>query len=277
MPQAATKRQQQAVEQTRYPGPCLVLRQVEQRSDQREARHQEQHRRDEADRVGEGEAVHAEADHDQAVEAGRQHGAQGGHRELVEAPAREQGAGGLADAAADRRSPGRQQVAAVEVGEGRRGDRHRQRDGEQPVQRGRLLDAVEFGSQGRRVEAGSGAERERFQGGDPRRIDAGRTDLARQRNGLAAAPCRRAEADGRQLDLKPLDAERSAEATHGIAHPECRVAGAQHQRAEPQQDVEGLGERCPRPGHQTVWRPSTWAVSLRTRSTSAASVFRSCP
>ena len=145
------------------------------------------------------------------------------------------------------------------------------------MQRGRLFDAVEFGAESRGVEAGRGAERERFQGGDLRGIDTRRTGLARQGRGLASDPRRRGQADGRQLDLEPLDAERLGQAMHGIAHPEGRVAGAQHQRAEAQQDFQGFGERGPRVGHQTVCRPSTSAVSLRTRSTSEASVFRSWP
>ncbi len=134
-PKAAAKRQQHAVEQPGDAGRRLVLHEVEQGRDQREARHQEQRRRDEAHRMGEREGADAEAQHDQAVDARGEHGAERGHGVLVEALARQQGARRLAEAAADGGGPGRQQIAAVEIGKARRGDRHRERDRQQGMQR----------------------------------------------------------------------------------------------------------------------------------------------
>ena len=91
----------------------LVLKQVQHTSDQREARHQEQHRGDEAHRMGELEAAHAEAQHDQAIDARGEHGAEGGQGVLVEALARQQGARRLAEAPADGRGAGDKPASAA--------------------------------------------------------------------------------------------------------------------------------------------------------------------
>ena len=141
------QRQQHAVEQPGDARRRLVLHEVEQGRDQREARHQEQHRRDEAHRMGEREGADAEAQHDQAIDARCEHGAQRRHGVLVEPLARQQGARGLSQAAADGGGPGRQHVAAVQVRKAGRGDRHRERDRQQGVQRGRGLDGVDLGGQ----------------------------------------------------------------------------------------------------------------------------------
>ena len=179
-PTAAAKRQQHGIEQPGDAGRRLVLHEVEQGRDQREARHQEQRRRDEAHRMGELEGADAEAQHDQAVDARGEHAAERGHGVLVEALARQQGARRLAEATADGGSPGRQQVAAVEVGKARRGDRHRERDRQQGMQRGRGLDGVDLGSQRLGRQAGLARPRQLLERRDARGIDAERRHLSRR-------------------------------------------------------------------------------------------------
>ena len=100
------QREQHAVEQPGDACRRLVLHEVEQGRDQREARHQEEHGGNEAHRVGEREDADAEAQHDQAVDARREHRAERRHGELVETLARQQRARGLSQAAARRRGRG---------------------------------------------------------------------------------------------------------------------------------------------------------------------------
>ena len=147
-PKAAASSQQHAVEQPGDARRRLVLHEVEQGRDQREARHQEKHRGNEAHRVGEREVADAEA----AARSGSRRPTASTAQSAVMAILVEP----CATAACARPGPGRrphgrgrgcQHVAAVQVGEAGRGDRHRQGDRHERMERRGRLDGVDRGGQ----------------------------------------------------------------------------------------------------------------------------------
>ena len=92
---------------------------------------------------------------------------------------------------------------------------------------------------------------------------------------LAAAPCGRRHACHGDQQGEIADAELGRQPLHRIVDSERGVAGAQHQGAVAQQDVEHVREGSL--FAQTYFRPKTSAVSARTRSQTATSVLRSWP
>ncbi len=149
----------------------------------------------------------------------------------------------MPDTAADKCGGDFVWAAIVEIREGARRDTDRDRGDGNRKHRRLDGDGLELVAKLGRAQARASVAREAFKIAQPTGVDAEWGNLAHERHMRAAATRRHLDAAEQDMQGKRLDTHRPRELAHALAHPERLGAGAQHEAAELNQCINGLGQR----------------------------------